>query len=80
MNIFCIFLTITLQLADHALSELLGQPNPTIPSSSSQPFVPAGSNLEEIHLKQVNNYFFLLADSITLLFPSAILILSSFQA
>ena len=58
MNIFYIFLTIILQLADHALSELLGQPNTAIPSSSSQPPVPAGSNLEEIHLKQVNNYFF----------------------
>ena len=55
MNIFRIFLTIILQLADHALSELLGQPNTVIPSSSSQPLVPVGSNLEEIRLKQVNN-------------------------
>src|SRR6185312_14362532 len=50
--------TIILQLANHALSELLGQPNTVIPSSSSQPLVPAGSNLEEICLKQVNNYSF----------------------
>jgi len=55
---FCIFLTITLQLADHALSELLGQPNIAIPSSSSQPFVPAGSNLDEIRLKQVSTFSF----------------------
>ena len=55
MNIFCIFLTNILQLADHALFELLGQPNTAIPSSSSQPLVPVGSNLEEIRLKQVNN-------------------------
>ena len=58
MNAFCIFLTIILQLVDHALSELLGQPNTTIPSSSSQPLVPVGSNLEEIRLKQVNYYSF----------------------
>ena len=58
MNMFCIFLIIILQLADHALSELLGQPNTAIPSTSSQPLVPAGSNLEEIRLKQVNNYTF----------------------
>ena len=58
MNIFCIFLTIILQLADHALSKLLGQPNTAIPSSSSQPLIPVGSNLEEIRLKQVTNYSF----------------------
>ena len=58
MNIFCIFLTIIFQLSDHALSELLGQPNTAIPSSSSQPLVPVGSYLEEIHPKQVNYYSF----------------------
>jgi len=49
-------LTINLQLADHALSKLSGQPNLAIPGSSSQPFVPAGSNLEEIRLKQVSTF------------------------
>jgi len=44
-------LTIILQLAKHAL---LGQPDITIPSSSSQPLIPAGSNIEEICLKQVS--------------------------
>ena len=78
MNILCIFLTIILQLADHALSELLGQPNTTIPSSSSQPLVPAGSNLGEIHLKQVS--ILPLADFIIPLPPSAILITSPCQA
>ena len=58
INMFCIFMTITLQLADHALSELLGQPNIAIPSSSSQPFIPAGSNLDEICLKQVSTLSF----------------------
>jgi len=71
-------LTNTLQLADHALSELFVQPNIAIPSSSSQPFVPAGSNLEEICLNQVST--FLLADSTILLSLSAVLTLSSFQA
>jgi len=71
-------LTNTLQLVDHALSELSGQPNIAIPSSSSQPFVPAGSNLEEICLNQVST--FLLADSTILLSLSAVLTLSSFQA
>ena len=51
-------LTNTLQLADHALSELFVQPNIAIPSSSSQPFIPAGSNLDEIHLKQVSTFSF----------------------
>ena len=77
-NTFFISLTIILQLADHALSELFGQPNIAIPRSSSQPFVPAGSNLDEICLKQVST--FSLADFIIPLFPSAILISSSFQA
>ncbi|CAN6373585.1 unnamed protein product [Urochloa humidicola] len=40
------------QLADHALSGSLGQPNIAIPSSSSQPLVPISSNLGEIRLKQ----------------------------
>jgi len=44
-------LTIILQLADHALS---GQPDITIPNSSSQLLVPAGSNKEKICLKQVS--------------------------
>ena len=57
-NVPCILLTITLQLANHALSELSGQPNIAIPSSSSQPFVHAGSNLDEIRLKQVRTSFF----------------------
>jgi len=65
-------LTITLQLADHALSELFGQPNIAIPSSSLQPSIPAGSNLEEIRLKQVS--IFPLANSNIPLSPSAILI------
>ena len=78
MNILCIFLTIILQLADHALSELLGQPNTTIPSSSSQLLVPAGSNLGEIHLKQVS--ILPLADFIIPLPSSAILITSPCQA
>ena len=71
-------LTNTLQLADHALSELFVQPNIAITSSSSQPFAPAGSNLEEICLNQVST--FLLADSTILLSLSAVLTLSSFQA
>jgi len=71
-------LTNTLQLADHTLSELFVQPNIAIPSSSSQPFVPAGSNSEEICLKQVST--FLLADSTILLSLSTILTSSSFQA
>ena len=71
-------LTITLQLADHALSELFGQPNIAIPSSSLQPSISAGSNLEEILLKQVS--IFPLADSNIPLSPSAILIGSSLQA
>ena len=71
-------LTNTLQLADHTLSELFVQPNIAIPSSSSQPFIPAGSNLEEICLNQVSA--FLLADSTILLSLSAVLTLSSFQA
>ena len=58
INTFCISLTIILQLADHALSELSGQLNIAIPSSSSQPFIPAGSNLDEIHLKQVSTFSF----------------------
>ena len=58
-------LTIILQLADHAL---LGQPDITIPSSSSQLLVPAGSNIEEIRLKQVST--FPLADFTT--FPISI--------
>ena len=49
-----------------------------IPSSSSQPFVPSGSNLEKIRLKQVST--FPLADFTIPLSPSVILILSSFQA
>ena len=72
----CIFLTIILQLADHALSELSDQPNVAIPSSSSQPSIPVGSNLEEIRLKQVS--VFSLADFTIPLFPSVILIPSSF--
>ena len=71
-------LTNTLQLADHALSKLFVQPNIAITSSSSQPFAPAGSNLEEICLNQVSA--FLLADSTILLSLSAVLTLSSFQA
>jgi len=71
-------LTITLQLADHALSELYGQPNIAIPSSSSQPFASVGSNLEEIRLKQVST--FPLADFNIPLFLSATLIPSPFQA
>ena len=58
LNTFCISLTIILRLADHALSELSGQPNIAIPSSSSQPFVPVASNLDEIRLKQVNTFSF----------------------
>jgi len=65
-------------LVDHALSELSGQPNIAIPSSSSRPFVPTGSNIEEIRLKQVST--FPLADFTIPLSPSVILILSSFQA
>ena len=68
-------LTIILQIADHALS---GQPDITIPNSSSQLLVPAGSKIEEICLKQVST--FPLADFIILLSPSATLILSSFHA
>ena len=71
-------LTINLQLADHALSELSSQPNIAIPSSSSQPFVPGGSNLEKIRLKQVST--FPLADFTIPLSPLVILIISSFQA
>ena len=71
-------LTIIVQLANHALSELSGQPNAAIPGSSLQLFVPAGSNLEEIRLKQVS--IFPLADFTIPLFPSAVLIPSSFQA
>ena len=74
----CIFLTIILQLADHALSELSGQPNVAIPSSSSQPSIPVGSNLEEIRLKQVS--VLPLAGFNIPLFLSAILIPSPFQA
>ena len=77
-NSLCIFLTIVLQLVDHALSELFGQPNVAILSSSSQPSIPTGSNLEEIRLKQVS--IFPLADFTIPLFPSAVLIPSSFQA
>ena len=71
-----IFLIIILQLADHALSELSDQPNIAIPSSSSQPSIPTSSNLEEIRLKQVS--VFSLADFTIPLFPSVILIPSSF--
>ena len=56
------------------------QPNTAIPSSSSQPLVPVGSNLEEIRLKQVNNLSFCWPIPLLFLFPSAILTLSSFQA
>ena len=58
MIIFCRFLTIILQLADHALSELSGQPNTAIPASSSHSFVPARSNFDEIRLKQVSIFPF----------------------
>ena len=74
----CIFLTIILQLADHALSELSGQPNVAIPSYSSQPSIPVGSNLEEIRLKQVS--VLPLSGFNIPLFLSAILIPSPFQA
>ena len=37
---------------------IIWQPNTTIPASSSRPSVPAGSNFDEIHLKQVSIFSF----------------------
>jgi len=59
MNAFYISLTTIFQLADHALTELFDQPSFTIPASTTLPLVPAGSNFDEINLKQVSIYLFL---------------------
>ena len=51
---FQALLTITFQLADHALTKSSDRPNITIPASTSLPLVPVGSNFDEINLKQVS--------------------------
>jgi len=45
---------IIFQLANQALTGSSDQPNILIPASSSLPLTPAGSNFDEITLKQVS--------------------------